>query len=502
MSLRGLCLFAAVLAISPAHALTLKAPDVAENGAVIPVDVTLNSPLTAGQQLEVMVNGQVAARVRVSKGKVRSFNTRVKGSHNSTTIAARVMAGGREVDSGSRNLRVTMPAQVTGSPSAAGPIKMRSGGGSVRLLITSQNGYAGTLVLNGSDLQVEIDGSTSMSRNPLIGVGGDFSGNVTASINGNTTVAAVYPQQNGGEAARARDEMQAQQRREEQARMERQQAERARAQREKQAREAEETRQAWGQFTNALVQYQQARHGRPTTQQRPTQAQGYPASTQVASNSTGMSAQQIADCDADIKSKQIESQRWSGSSIEVANRLGRYQKDLFEGRCAGHPEATAYIRSADKMLSYRQDPAKTRSSSGAQATPRVGSTQSGNTGYGGSNGSRSPASSSSKRQKIYAGVQNQCIKFTPGKPPKPNSGNVHWFTYYNGCSVTIKVCDNMSGRGWGCGYEIKPHQSTRNWDSTPNINRNGGKFYACNSEINGQTVHFDKERLVFYYYSK
>jgi predicted secreted protein len=278
MSLRGLCLVAAMLVIFPAHALTVKAPDMAENGAVVPVEISLSAPLGAGQQLELIVNGEMAARVKVGKGKLRSFHTRVKGSRVNTNVSARVLANGRELDTGSRNVRVTMPAPVGGTPSAAGPIKIRSSGGSATLLIASQNGYAGTLVLSGADLQVEIVGSTSLSKNPLIGIRGDFSGNVTASINGQTMVAtASPPREDTSAAARAREEARQQQRRTEQAQMERQRAEQARAQREKEARDAAETQQALGQLADALVQYQQAKvdrkQARYEEQQRQLQAQ-------------------------------------------------------------------------------------------------------------------------------------------------------------------------------------------------------------------------------------
>ena len=41
--------------------MTIKAPDLAENGAVIPVEINLDKPLTAGQRLELLVNGEPLA---------------------------------------------------------------------------------------------------------------------------------------------------------------------------------------------------------------------------------------------------------------------------------------------------------------------------------------------------------------------------------------------------------------------------------------------------------
>lgn len=67
-------------------------------------------------------------------------------------------------------------------------------------------------------------------------------------------------------------------------------------------------------------------------------------------NVAGLSQQQITSCSEDIKRKQVESQSWGGDVNATANRLGRFQKELFEGRCAGHPEAAKYLAGANKML--------------------------------------------------------------------------------------------------------------------------------------------------------
>lgn len=84
-----------------------------------------------------------------------------------------------------------------------------------------------------------------------------------------------------------------------------------------------------------------------------TQTVGRPIVTVPTGGPAGrLSQQQIAACSDEIKKKQTESQSWSGDVNAVASRLGQYQKDLFEGRCAGHPEAQTYIAGANKMLGY------------------------------------------------------------------------------------------------------------------------------------------------------
>jgi hypothetical protein len=66
-----------------------------------------------------------------------------------------------------------------------------------------------------------------------------------------------------------------------------------------------------------------------------------------------LSPAQVTACSEEIKRTQIDSQRWPGDVNDVAARLGRFQKDMFEGRCVGHPDAQAYIAGANKMLGYR-----------------------------------------------------------------------------------------------------------------------------------------------------
>lgn len=174
----------------PTYAMTIKAPDLAENGAVIPVTVNLDKPLTAGQHLDLLVNGALAAQVKVVQGKITAFATRVKGSQNNTTIAARVIANGSELDSASRNVSVSITPPVGGSPTSVGLMKVRAQNGDLKVLMNSENGFAGTLVLQGAGFRVEISGSSVISKNPLIGVNGDFSDQITASIDGRTQLAA------------------------------------------------------------------------------------------------------------------------------------------------------------------------------------------------------------------------------------------------------------------------------------------------------------------------
>lgn len=180
---RSLIVFLALAGI-PAYAMTIKAPDIAENGAVIPVEIKLDKPLTAGQHLDLLVNGTLAAQVRVVEGKLSAFSARVKGAQNNTTIAARVIANGSELDSASRNTKVTIIAPAGGSPTVVGDMKVRVQSGDLRVVMVSENGFSGPLVLQDSGFRAEISGSSALAKNPFIGVNGKFSNQLTVSIDG------------------------------------------------------------------------------------------------------------------------------------------------------------------------------------------------------------------------------------------------------------------------------------------------------------------------------
>ncbi|MGA9165547.1 MAG: hypothetical protein WBZ31_13910 [Thiobacillus sp.] len=109
-------------------------------------------------------------------------------------------------------------------------------------------------------------------------------------------------------------------------------------------RSAQDRREALGILVGAIGQYQQQK-----TSQRQAQYEEQP---RIGTPAVELSQQQISACSEEIKRTQIESQRWGGDANDVAARLGQFQKNLFEGKCSGHPEAQAYIAGANKMLGY------------------------------------------------------------------------------------------------------------------------------------------------------
>ncbi len=212
-----------------------------------------------------------------------------------------------------------------------------------------------------------------------------------------------------------------------------------------------------------------------------------PAKTSAVAPKTaaagGMSPQKITSCSEDIKRKQVESQSWGGNVNDVSNRLGKYQKDLFEGRCAGHPEATAYIAGANKMLGVGGN----ATGSGGGALPPLAA--------GGATGPGSPDSSRSRKIHNPAADAKGCVQIVEDSTRKGAGISGHK-RFVNNCGTTIELfwcaldgeCQRDSGNTWtvgaGKGWPIMTKAEIR-WGACKGRDSGGmdrgthGEKYTC-----------------------
>lgn len=94
-------------AITESDAVTIKVPDIAENGAVVPVAVS--SKLAGIQSVSILVEGNptpLAASFKLSNGAGGNVSTRVKVGKTSNVVAV-VNAGGK-LYSARRQVKVTV----------------------------------------------------------------------------------------------------------------------------------------------------------------------------------------------------------------------------------------------------------------------------------------------------------------------------------------------------------------------------------------------------------
>jgi hypothetical protein len=84
---------------------------------------------------------------------------------------------------------------------------------------------------------------------------------------------------------------------------------------------------------------------------------------------SALSQSQISACSNEISRMRSGWKYWPGEAGDAVARLGHLQKELFEGRCAGHPQAQVYVTGANRMLTYANDRDNTASSSVVHLRP-------------------------------------------------------------------------------------------------------------------------------------
>jgi hypothetical protein len=229
---------------------------------------------------------------------------------------------------------------------------------------------------------------------------------------------------------------------------------------------------------------------KPASSTKPSPAKGTtataaaPVSSPDPSLAPGkLSQQQVAACSEEIRRKQLESQSWPGDANIVAARLGQLQKDLFEGRCAGHPEAQAYLAGANKMLGY-----------GGNAPGAAGGSLPALASRGGSSGSGAPDPRRSHKIHNPAADAKGCTQLIQGKergPLSPIGGNL---TFVNNCPTAVeffwcsdKECTRNSGNTWtiGIGSSWPVDGINVRWGACRGANSGGfdedsqGQRYTC-----------------------
>ncbi len=94
-------------ASEPSDQVTLKAPDIAENGAVVPISVTTDLPNVESISIYVEQNpNPLAATFELSKSSLADVSTRIKMGTTSNVIAA--VKSGDKVYTVSREVKVTI----------------------------------------------------------------------------------------------------------------------------------------------------------------------------------------------------------------------------------------------------------------------------------------------------------------------------------------------------------------------------------------------------------
>lgn len=156
---------------STRHDTTIRAPDIAANGAVVPVDASFSPPLRVGDIAEVRVGNHVASILEVLDGEVSLWSLRL-AMPATGVIRVHSSGGGAaeksiEVTVGADNARIAADPSLLDLNSA----KIRTKSGETRMLIAGRFSR-GKLSISGLGFRVAVSGSSYLSFNPVMGFQG------------------------------------------------------------------------------------------------------------------------------------------------------------------------------------------------------------------------------------------------------------------------------------------------------------------------------------------
>ena len=168
--------------------LSIVAPDVAENGAVVPLEVTASSPLVNGEKLYVIVNDEFVSHIVIPQGRIEVQKFSIRSRMPQTGYLRGIIIDKQnKIRAASKEVRVGVGAAMNSSePGGSFSHKVRAvknhSDAEIKFLINSPMSdvnYLKTMNIKyGDSGNVVISLTTAASKNPFIGittVAGDYS---------------------------------------------------------------------------------------------------------------------------------------------------------------------------------------------------------------------------------------------------------------------------------------------------------------------------------------
>lgn len=153
-------------------AMSMRAPDIAENGAVVPVTVNLASPMQPGETLKIFSNGNLAASIYLDGLSITNFSTRVR-MMESGVITAELTNQQGEITFTERHVQVNIAAVIPDSASNVVSIRQRVRDNSVKVLFSNRMagiGHIQEINFLSSIGRITVRTTPYMSQNPYIGI--------------------------------------------------------------------------------------------------------------------------------------------------------------------------------------------------------------------------------------------------------------------------------------------------------------------------------------------
>lgn len=150
--------------------ISVRAPDIAENGAVVPVSITLASPMMSGETLNIFSNGNLAASVYPDGLSITSFSTRVR-MMGSGVIRVQLTRQQGNVIEAEKHVHITLGATIPDSGSSAVRLRQRVRDNVVKVLFTNRmagSGHIRQMNFQSNIGMVTVEATPYMSQNPYV----------------------------------------------------------------------------------------------------------------------------------------------------------------------------------------------------------------------------------------------------------------------------------------------------------------------------------------------
>jgi hypothetical protein len=164
--------FDALHSASYAAEFAISAPDTCENGAVCPVEVSMNPPLLKGDTFLLRINEEEATRVQVLDGDLSHFGARFITPRGLSKVV--VTCGNCAHRSAEKQIRTNLSRTPSVSNSAPKSIRLRGTRGDLRALVESEDTVSGYAFFDTSTSKILVKQTPFTVKNPYFGIKGSF----------------------------------------------------------------------------------------------------------------------------------------------------------------------------------------------------------------------------------------------------------------------------------------------------------------------------------------
>lgn len=148
----------------------LQVPTVIENGAVVPVNIRFDPPLTRGKSFSIFFNKEAVANITIQEGQLIEFMTRLKMSEEITTTS--VKCSNCTGDNITSEVKLTAPLSTVNSMPEK--ILLNSRPGIIRVLVTARNTINGNFGLVANGLNINVVLTKNLVSNPFFSFRGSI----------------------------------------------------------------------------------------------------------------------------------------------------------------------------------------------------------------------------------------------------------------------------------------------------------------------------------------